>query len=115
MDHFFIVGFDLLSIISIETFKFIRINRLWETVFGYTTDELLKISFFDFVHPEDIPMTNTALKEIEDTGALLSFINRFKCKNGQYKFIEWNSIINKNGTVFSSRVEPDGFKPQTNM
>jgi PAS domain S-box-containing protein len=102
MNHFFTVALDLLCIIDNVTYKFKRLNKAWEDTLGYSIDELINKSFMDFVHPEDIESTRTACLELDKSGRLLNFVNRYRCKDGSYKFIEWSSITNSDGTYYSS-------------
>jgi two-component system, sensor histidine kinase and response regulator len=99
MDHFFSVGLDLLCIIEDGRFK--RLNQAWEHTLGYTIKELLDHTYFDFVHPDDIESTRKAEKQLQTSGRLRNFVNRCRCKNGSYKFIEWSSLLNKDKTTYS--------------
>jgi len=47
--------------------------------------------FLDFVHPDDLPSTLKALDNLKNQEIVLGFLNRYRCKNGTYKWIEWNS------------------------
>ena len=102
MDRFFTVVLDLLCIIDSTSKKFIRVNKAWANTLGYTMEELIDKPYLDFVHPDDLLSTKTADNKLTQTGRLLNFVNRYRCKDGSYKFIEWSSIANKDGTFYSS-------------
>ena len=90
LNNFFEVTLDLLCIADIEG-NFVKINKAWEATLGYTSDELEKRKFLEFVHPEDIESTLAALSKLENQEKVLNFINRYRHKNGTYRFIEWRS------------------------
>ena len=73
------------------TGRFIRVNREFENILGYSTDELEGHNVTEFIHPEDIEATLTALSTLQKQTPLASFTNRYRCKNGDYKYIEWRS------------------------
>ncbi len=88
--HFFSLNLDLLCIANLEG-TFIKLNKLWETVLGYSLDELEGQSFMRFVHPDDIEVTLKSISELSENKQVLNFINRYRCKNGNYKYIGWCS------------------------
>ena len=63
---------------------------------GYTSEELLKHRFFDFIHPDDVESTLLAVRELRNDNEVLNFVNRYRCKDGSYRFIEWKSIPSGN-------------------
>lgn len=91
LDRYFNTALDLLSMIDSKG-RFIRINPEWEKVLGYSVNELLNKQFMDYVHPDDILKTLDAVKQLKIGNEVLNFINRYRCKNGKYKHIEWRSV-----------------------
>lgn len=90
LEAFFSVNLDLLCIATMEG-RFLKVNKQWETVLGYTSDELLKNKFLDYVHPDDIESTHHAINELSNNNEVLNFVNRYRCSDGSYRFIEWRS------------------------
>lgn len=90
LERFFTVALDLLSISDTEG-HFLRVNRTWERILGYSMDELEGKSFIDFVHPEDVSSTMKVLSALSDQIPVLNFTNRFRTHEGDYRFIEWRS------------------------
>ncbi|HKK66190.1 MAG TPA: PAS domain S-box protein, partial [Clostridia bacterium] len=90
LERFFSVNLDLLCIADIEG-NFLKVNRAWELILGYTAGELENRRFLDFVHPEDIEATLEALSTLSEQREVLNFTNRYKCKDGTYRHIEWRS------------------------
>ncbi|HEY5557016.1 diguanylate cyclase domain-containing protein [Acetobacterium sp.] len=89
LERIFDLNLDLLCIIDING-QFFKVNIAWENVLGYSPDELIKKDLIDFVHPHDLDATSFALKELIPHNDNLTFSNRFRSKNGDYRYIEWN-------------------------
>ena len=90
LERFFSINLDLLCIADTEG-NFIKVNKEWESVLGFTVDELEKMKFMDFVHPGDKETTLAALNELKQQKPLLNFVNRYFSKDGTYRYIEWRS------------------------
>lgn len=90
IENFFTCTIDLLCIANTEGY-FLRVNREWENLLGYSSDELVNKKFIDFIHPDDIEKTLMAVNELKNQNDIYHFTNRYKCKNGSYKWIEWKS------------------------
>ncbi|MBF0407276.1 MAG: PAS domain S-box protein [Candidatus Riflebacteria bacterium] len=90
LNNFFDVNLDLLCIANLDG-KFLKVNREWESLLGYTRDELENSRFLDLIHPDDLDSTLDAMKKLSIQEKVLNFVNRYKCKDGSYKFIEWRS------------------------
>jgi len=90
LDRYFTSSLDMLCIADTRGF-FIRLNPEWEDVLGYPISELEGRSFLDLVHPDDVGTTLQALKKLERQEEVLSFENRYRCRDGSYRVIEWRS------------------------
>ncbi len=90
LDQFFTVSLDLLCIADTEGY-FRRLNPQWEVLLGYSLPELEGQRFLDLVHPDDQTSTLAALGELGDQKVVLGFVNRYRCKDGSYRWIEWRS------------------------
>jgi PAS domain S-box-containing protein len=92
LDRFFSLSLDLLCIASAQQGHFTRVNPAWETTLGWTTEELTTRPFLDFVHPDDISKTLAAVEQQMVRGeAVLSFVNRYRCRDGSYRWLQWKS------------------------
>jgi len=90
LDHFFTNNLDLVCITDIDgTFR--RLNKEWERVLGYSLKEIQGKQFLELVHPDDLEGTLNAMTMLSDQDVTLNFINRFRCKDGSYRWIEWRS------------------------
>jgi len=87
---FFSVNLDLVCIADVEG-NFIKVNKEWEHVLGYSVKELESRKFLDFVHPDDLQSTLDVMKELENQKQVLNFTNRYLRKDGSYRYFEWRS------------------------
>ncbi|MGJ3237434.1 MAG: PAS domain S-box protein [Anaerolineae bacterium] len=102
LDHFFMSALDLLTIANMEGY-FLKVNQEWEAVLGYTVEELTGTNFLDYVHPDDLQPTLDAIAILSDDKPVLNFINRYRTKSGDYRFIEWRSHPHNNLIYASAR------------
>ena len=72
-------------------FKYV--NPAWETSFGYTREELLSRPYLEFVHPDDRKATITEAAKIASGRSTLAFENRYRCKDGSYKWLLWSAVV----------------------
>jgi len=70
---------------------FKRINPTWSDLFGWTEDELTSRPFLEFVHPDDLASTGNAVTTLSGGNNLISFENRYRCKDGTYRWLLWGS------------------------
>ena len=90
LDQFFNVSLDLLSIANTDGY-FLRLNPAWERTLGYTSEELLAKRFLEFVHPDDMESTLKALSSLASRQKVFYFENRYRCKDGTYRWLQWSS------------------------
>ena len=90
LERFFSVNLDLLCIADIDG-NFLKVNSEWINVLGYSREYLEKSKFLDFVHPDDIPNTLEAMSKLSQQHEVVDFVNRYRAKNDEYRYIEWRS------------------------
>ena len=90
LDQFFNVSIDLMSIANTDG-NFLRLNLVWESTLGYSREELMAQQFFDFVHTDDLVRTREAISTLATQGKIIHFENRYRCKDGTYRWLEWAS------------------------
>jgi PAS domain S-box-containing protein len=81
-------------------FKYV--NPAWETTFGYTREELLSRPYLEFVHPDDRKATTAEAANIASGRSTLSFENRYRCKDGSYKWLLWSAVVHaERGLIYA--------------
>ncbi len=83
LDNLCVVGFD-------GYFK--RVSPSWTRTLGWTSDELMSRPTIELVHPEDRHSVLAARKHLTDGIPLLTLVNRYRCKDGTYRWLEWRSV-----------------------
>jgi two-component system, cell cycle sensor histidine kinase and response regulator CckA len=101
LDRFFLLNIDLLCIAD-QAGRFVRLNQAWEQILGWSLAELEGSEYLQFVHPEDQPRTMEAMATLRNLGEVLDFVNRYRCKDGSYRFIEWRTAPAGNGLVYAA-------------
>jgi PAS domain S-box-containing protein len=90
-ESFFTLSLDMLCIADLKTGYFLKLNPAWEKTLGYTREELQSRPMFDFVHPDDLQRTLDQNREVKTGGQALSFENRYRCKDGSFRWLLWNA------------------------
>jgi PAS domain S-box-containing protein len=91
---------DLLTVIGGDG-CFRRLAPSFPRTFGYTQIELLDQPFVDFVHPADRFGTAEALAKLSQHEPTLGFVNRFRCKDGSYRQLDWTAIPTPDGLFYA--------------
>jgi two-component system, cell cycle sensor histidine kinase and response regulator CckA len=83
---------DLICVADINSAAFVQVNPAFEKVLGYSEEELLGRSFLEFIHPEDVQKTIDVIsRELQKGKEVIFFENRYRRKDGSYRYLEWNS------------------------
>jgi PAS domain S-box-containing protein len=91
LDRFFALSPDLMCVAGFNGY-FKRLNPAWERVLGYTREELLAQPYLEFVHPDDRHPTATEADRLSVGGQVLKFENRYRSKDGRYRWLEWTAV-----------------------
>lgn len=102
LEHFFQVNLDMFSIADGHG-NFIKLNKKWEHVLGYTIQELEEKNYLELIHPDDLEKTRNVLVDLEQQKEVVNFVNRYRARNGEYHFIEWQCMPNGPLIYSSSR------------
>jgi PAS domain S-box-containing protein len=89
-DRFFAFSRDLLCIAGLDG-VFRRVNPAFVQTLGYSEEELLSRPFLEFVHPDDRDATVRELSALNAGVPTLYFENRYRCKDGTYRWLAWSS------------------------
>jgi PAS domain S-box-containing protein len=88
-DRFFSLSMDMLCIVHLDG-RFQRVNPAFEKVLGFSEEELLEISIFDLLHPEDLASTAAGYEKLASGEPTTFMENRLRCKDGMYKWLAWS-------------------------
>jgi PAS domain S-box-containing protein len=88
-DRFFTLSMDLLCIVRLDG-KFQRVNPAFETLLGYSEEELLTTYLFELIHPDDRAKTETGYQKLSQGEPITFMENRLICKDGSYKWLAWS-------------------------
>ncbi|MBN1991262.1 MAG: PAS domain S-box protein [Anaerolineae bacterium] len=90
-DRLFNLSIDLLGVAGFDGFLK-QVNPAWVKTLGWTEEELLSKPWLDFVHPEDHQATIATGEQLAAGQAVITFENRYRCKDGSYRWFSWNSF-----------------------
>jgi PAS domain S-box-containing protein len=82
---------DLLGALNSKGY-FETANPAWESVLGWTEAEVVSMSIFDLLHPDDLEHTRAGFELTQVGQPALRFVNRYRCKDGGYRWISWIGI-----------------------
>ncbi len=69
---------------------FKRLNANWTKLLGWEIEELLRTPYYELIHPDDIQKTLVYETNFIPSG----FINRYRCKDGSYRWLSWIGLSN---------------------
>ena len=98
-NRFFEISLDLVCIAGDGYFK--QLNPAFEAVLGFTREELLGKPFLDFVHPDDRDKTVDLVSRMKQGESATDFENRYRCKNGEYRWLSWHATQEPNGAIYA--------------
>ena len=91
---------DLVAIMD-EEGHFKKISAAWSEVLGWREIELLEMTWEQLIHPEDLIYTVEMIYNYDKSNVLRAHRSRYWCKNGTFKWLEWNcKWVKENGTIF---------------
>jgi PAS domain S-box-containing protein len=101
LDRFFRLAPDLFCVANFEGYL-VRVNPAWQTIFGLSDEELRSTPFMEFLHPDDRGPSADAMARMATGAQLIDFENRFRAKDGSYKWVQWFAApFLKQGLVYA--------------
>ncbi len=93
---------DLLGILD-NNGVFIETNPSWQHTLGWEREEIQIRTFMDFLHPDDVANNVAAFGEIKTGKPILDFENRYRHKDGTYRWLSWNAVPEGDNYFCSAR------------
>ncbi len=92
---------DLICIAGLDGY-FRKINPAFQQLLGIDKQQLLNTSFYDFVHPDDLPAAIREIAHIEAGKQVLNFVARIRSASLGYRSIAWAASPEKGtGNLFA--------------
>ena len=89
-----------------HTGYFTHCNPALSSVLGFSSEEFLARPFIEFIHPDDRQSTINEVEKQLKSGPLAIFENRYICKNGAYKWLEWRATAaGDKGVVYAAATD----------
>ncbi len=88
---FFELSPDLMAVAGFDGW-FKQLSPSWQRALGHSAEELTAHPWLHFIHPDDREKTVAAGKRVMAGEPLSLFENRYRCKDGSYRWIEWHCI-----------------------
>ena len=82
---------DLLGVVNAEG-HFERSNPAWLKTLGWTECEIARTPLFEMIHPGDLERTRAAFDELARGQPVLRFENRYRCRDGRYRWLSWVAV-----------------------
>lgn len=101
MEWFLNANLDMLCVADTKG-NFLKVNTKFEEVLGYSVEEIRGKSFLNFLHQDDAAATLNAIDIVITQHELASFTNRYKCKDGTLKYIEWHAQLGVGKYIYCS-------------
>ncbi len=91
LNQFFNLSLDLFCIVGIDsTIK--RINPRFQSLLGYTSDQILSTSWLQYIHQDDRAATATQIQQIARGTPAVNIEHRYQSADGTYRWIAWTAM-----------------------
>ena len=102
LEQFFAVTPTMLCIAGVDGY-FKRLNPAFFQVLGYRDEDLMAAPLISFVHPRDRAAAQTQLEKLAAGEMTIAFENRYRCKDGSYRWLSWNAMASpEEGAIYAS-------------
>lgn len=99
---------NTISFYALSNFEgyFTKLNPAWTSNLGWPLEDLMAKPFIEFVHPDDREITKATAESVYLGKDVVSFENRYLCKDGSYRWLLWTSSADQERKiVYSSALD----------
>ena len=82
---------DLLTVLHPDG-RFEQVNPAWNAALGYEPDDMVGVSFVEFIHPDDVEASLAAKETVNAGDPVLGFENRYRHVDGGYRWLSWVAV-----------------------
>ena len=93
------LALDLICVAGLDGY-FMRVNKAWTDVLGYTKKELLAQPWINLIHPDDREATIAEAAKVFQGHKTMRFGNRCRSKDGSFRSIVWTAAAPADGQFF---------------
>jgi len=91
---------------NIHTGYFTHCNPALSNILGFSSEDFLARPFIEFVHPDDRQSTTNEIEKQLKGSPVARFENRYICKDGSYKWLEWRATTSdEKGVVYAAATD----------
>jgi PAS domain S-box-containing protein len=99
-DRFFALSIDMLCIVHLDG-RFQRVNPAFQEVLGFSEEELLSMSVFELLHPDDRVKTLREYERLSAGEPVTLMENRLRTKDETYRWVAWSYFpVPEDGLAF---------------
>ena len=101
-DRFFEMSLEVFVVYDPTTGRWVQVNQMLADITGYTREELCSRPILEFIHADDAEATRDRSRNLGRRQQVnLRFVNRYVCKDGSVRWMEWMSAPSTDGLVYA--------------
>ncbi|RYG38322.1 MAG: PAS domain S-box protein [Burkholderiales bacterium] len=94
---------DLMGVLGADG-SFEASNPAWQTVLGWSEEDMTTLNWRDLVHPDDIGTSEAAWDNAARRGLpVIHFNNRYRTKTGEWRWLQWVAVPEDGKVYFTAR------------
>jgi PAS domain S-box-containing protein len=90
-DRFWRLSSDLMVMVRYDG-VIVSVNPAWTALLGWAESELVGRKLFEFIHPDFVRASRSRPAELPPGASVWAFDNRYRRKDGQYRWISWTAV-----------------------